>query len=271
MLGGHTILTEQLTFDKIQLNKVKPDQPLLIIADSLKIMKGFPENCIDLIIDDVGYDDLEKDRAIGTTTRLTEKTNTKWYSLTNYFEIVPIYSRILKKGRHIYFWRPSFNKSSIQNWITLIGPSSGLINKYNFTLRKIIPVLKNYPGMGYSWRSQHEMLLYAIKQTGGQARGLNKKEYKDFMDVTWKHPQSKDKIHTSEKPLEAYKMIIENSSQPNDIVLEPFAGSFQSAIANVKYKLGRKVIGIEIDEDNAIKTYAYFKKICKKPLELMRL
>ncbi len=263
-------MTEQLTFGKIQLKKVKPDQPLLIIADSLKIMKGFPRNSIDLIIDDVGYDDLEKDREIGTTTRLTEKSGTKWFDLVSYFQIMPIYSRILDKGRHIYFWRPSFNQGSIENWSKLIDPNSGILIKYDFILRKIIPVLKKSPGMGYSWRSQHEMLLYAIN-SGREKRNLNNKALKDFFDVEWIHPLSKNRVHTSEKPLEAYRLIIENSSKPNDIVLEPFAGSFQSAIANVKYNLKRKIIGIEIDEENAMNAYNNFKKICDKPLEIMRL
>jgi len=264
-------MTEQLTFDKIQLSKVKPNKPLLIIGDSIKFMSTLPEKCIDLIIDDLGYDDLERDRSIGTTTRLTEKTNTKWYRLTSYYDVVPIYSRILNKGRHIYFWRPSFNKSSIGNWITLIDPSSGLLHKHNFTLRKIIPVLKSYPGMGYSWRSQHEMLLYAIMGGTGQPRGLKMKDYKDFMDVKWKHPQSLERIHTSEKPLEAYKMILENSTFPNDIILEPFAGSFQSANANEEYKLKRKIIGIEVDEENAMKTYDTFKSTFNKKMEILRL
>lgn len=263
-------MTEQLTFDEIQLNKVKPSKPLLIIGDSVKFMQNLPERCVDLIIDDVGYDDLEKDRAIGTTTRLTEKTKTKWYKITSYYDVVPLYSKIIKNGRHIYFWRPSFNKGSLSNWITLIDPAGGLLSKYDFKLRKIIPVIKNFPGMGYSWRSQHEMILYAIKALG-QSRNLNEKSYSDYFNVKWKHHQSLDKIHTSEKPLEAYRMMIENSSQPNDVILEPFAGSFQSAIANEKFKMKRKVVGIEIDEENAMNTYNYYKKLFKKSIEILRI
>lgn len=264
-------MTEQLTFDDIQLNKIKPNKPLLIIGDSVKFMEGLPSQCVDLVIDDVGYDDLEKDRAIGTTTRLTEKTKTKWYKLTSYYDVVPIYSKILKNGRHVYFWRPSFNKGSLLNWVTLIDPNGGLLAKNNFKLRKIIPVLKNFPGMGYSWRSQHETILYAIKTGGGTLRNLNMKNYKDYFDVEWKHPQNLDKIHTSEKPIKAYKMILENSSNPDEIVIEPFAGSFQSAIANTKYKLKRKIVGIEIDEENAMNTYNYYKKLFNKKLEILRL
>ena len=260
-------MTDQLTLDKLQLSKVIPSRPVLFVGDCIEIMKTFPEKSFDLIIDDVGYDDLEKDRAIGTTTRLTEKSGTKWYKLTSYFETIPIYSEIIKQNRHIYLWRPAFNRGSIGNWSTLIDPR-GIMANNNFKIRKIIPVLKNYRGMGYSYNARHEMLLYAIK---GNARQLNDLMIPDYFDVKWKHPQSINKIHTSEKPIEAYKIIIENSSNKGEILLEPFAGSFQSAVCNVKYKLGRRIIGIEIDEDNAQKTAEYFQKVTKKKLIVRKL
>jgi site-specific DNA-methyltransferase (adenine-specific) len=261
-------LTDQLTLDEIQLKKLSTKTPILMVGDSIEIMKRFPEKSIDLIIDDVGYDDLEKDRAIGTTTRLTEKSGAKWFKLTSYNDTVPIYADILKQGRHIYFWRPAFNRGSFSNWVNLIDVQ-GLLTRNNFHLRKIIPVLKNYRGMGYSWNARHEMLLYAIKK--GSARQLNDLSLRDYFDVKWKHPHAKDRVHTSEKPLQAYKLLFENSSLPNDIVLEPFAGSFQSAVCNVKYKLNRIVIGIEIDMENAQNAAKNFEKICKKKLKVMDL
>lgn len=260
-------MTEQLTLDSLQLNEISPTRPLLLIGDSLTIMKGFPHKSIDLIIDDVGYDDLEIDRSIGTTTRLTGKSGTKWYKITSYTDTIPIYSRLLKINRHIYFWRPAFNRGSLQNWSSIINPH-GIMWQNNFRIRKIIPVIKNYRGMGYSYNARHEMLIYAMK---GKGRQLNSNDKPDYFDVKWKHPQSLDKVHTSEKPLEAYRIMIENSSNKGEIILEPFAGSFQSAICNVKYRLGRKVIGIEIDEESALKTAENFKKVTKKNLKIVRL
>lgn len=262
-------LTEQQTLDKLQFNKISPTKPILFIGDSIELMKTFPELSVDLIIDDVGYDDLEKDRAIGTTTRLTEKSGTKWYKLTSYYDTIPLYSILLKRNRHIYFWRPAINKGSLQNWNTLLD-TQGVLPKSGFKLRKVIPVKKNYRGMGYSYNSQHENILYAVKGNAN-ARQLNNLSYPDFFDVKWKHPQSLDKIHTSEKPIQAYKIMIENSTNKGEIILEPFAGSFQSAICNVKYKMGRRIIGIEIDEETALKTADYFEKVTKKKLFLKRL
>ena len=262
-------MNSQLTLDKFQINKVKPDQPTLIIGDAIDIMNKFPKNTIDLIIDDIGYNDLEEHRQKGTTTRLTEKSGNEWYAVREYKETIPIYSKLLKRGRHMYIWRPSFNMKSLQNWVELIDPQMGLLSTNDFVLRKIIPCFKNYRGMGYSWNSQHEMIVYCIKHGERDARQLNSKDMKDYFLGGWKHPTSKEKIHTSEKPTEVYRDIILNSSQPLEIILEPFAGSFQCAFANTKFTLGRRIIGIEIDPERAKITANYFKKETKRELNVI--
>ena len=147
----------------------------------------------------------------------------------------------------------------------------GLLSSNDFVLRKIIPALKNYRGMGYSWNSQHEMILYAIKHGGDSSRQLNNKSMKDYFVFGWKHPSAKERAHESEKPTEIYRDIILNSSNPIDIVIEPFAGSFQSALANTKFTLGRKVIGIEIDPERAKNTANFFNRETNKELNVIRL
>ena len=60
----------------------------------------------------------------------------------------------------------------------------------------------------------------------------------------------RNKMHPSEKPVELMKILIENSSNENDIVFDPFMGLGSTGIA---CKLSnRSFIGIEKDE-------AYFK------------
>lgn len=53
------------------------------------------------------------------------------------------------------------------------------------------------------------------------------------------------KSHPTEKPIGLLKVLIENSSNPGDIVLDPFMGSGSTAVACSQ--LGRKFIGVEID------------------------
>jgi len=52
--------------------------------------------------------------------------------------------------------------------------------------------------------------------------------------------------HPTQKPIALLKRIILASSNPNDVVLDPFSGTFTTAF--VANQLGRKSIGIEIEE-----------------------
>lgn len=54
------------------------------------------------------------------------------------------------------------------------------------------------------------------------------------------------KAHPSQKPVGLFQKLIENSTQPNEIVIDPFMGMGTTAIACERAK--RKYIGSEIDE-----------------------
>jgi adenine-specific DNA-methyltransferase len=53
--------------------------------------------------------------------------------------------------------------------------------------------------------------------------------------------------HPTQKPMEVLERIILASSNPGDLVLDPFAGTFTTGF--VAKKLGRRFVGIEIEED----------------------
>ena len=55
------------------------------------------------------------------------------------------------------------------------------------------------------------------------------------------------KVHPTEKPVDLMKILIENSSNKGDIVLDMFMGSGSTGVAALE--TGRKFIGIEIDEN----------------------
>jgi len=68
-----------------------------------------------------------------------------------------------------------------------------------------------------------------------------------WTDITipfWSMPENTD--HPTQKPEKLVAKIILASSKPNDIVFDPFLGSGTTSV--VAKKLGRRYIGIEIDE-----------------------
>ena len=64
-------------------------------------------------------------------------------------------------------------------------------------------------------------------------------------------------MHPTEKPVDLMQVLIENSSNEGDVVLDPFMGSGSTGVACINSN--RKFIGIEIDEN-------YFK-IAKQRIE----
>ena len=65
--------------------------------------------------------------------------------------------------------------------------------------------------------------------------------------ATLYHPNPRRKLHPTEKPETLMRELIQNSSQPGDMVLDPFMGS--GATLEAAYKSNRQAIGIEIDEE----------------------
>lgn len=93
---------------------------------------------------------------------------------------------------------------------------------------------------GYSWRHQHELILFAempkappIKTGDG--------------DIL-KHRAVKidDRIHPAQKPLPLLSDLIEKSCPAKGVVLDPFMGS--GATGEACEYLGRQFIGFEIDK-----------------------
>lgn len=62
-----------------------------------------------------------------------------------------------------------------------------------------------------------------------------------------KFPSGRGKVHPTEKPLKLFKHLIEVSSNPGDLVFDPFAGSGTTAVASKN--LNRNYIVCELNEE----------------------
>lgn len=68
-----------------------------------------------------------------------------------------------------------------------------------------------------------------------------------WTDITipfWSMPENTD--HPTQKPEKLVAKVILASSKPNDVVFDPFLGSGTTSV--VAHKLGRRYVGIEVDE-----------------------
>lgn len=69
--------------------------------------------------------------------------------------------------------------------------------------------------------------------------------YNGMLQDDMKHKE--ERWHPTQKPTQIIAMLLNYYTKENDLVLDPFMGSFTTAIAC--YKTGRKYIGAEINKD----------------------
>ncbi|MBL1434722.1 MAG: site-specific DNA-methyltransferase [Rhodobacteraceae bacterium] len=102
------------------------------------------------------------------------------------------------------------------------------------------------------WYLKHkEYVIYLWK---GRAKAINDCGSKQSFQLNAKRVTD----HPTEKPVELMAHYIENSSQPGDVVLDPFMGSGSTMLACVE--TGRRGVGIELKEE-------WFEVACERVRE----
>lgn len=119
-----------------------------------------------------------------------------------------------------------------------------------------IPLIWVKEGGGFTdfeskFMPRYESILFCSK---GEKKRLNEATSNVF---EFKRPITTERIHTQEKPIELIQRLIKISSQPNEIVLDPCAGSFSTVVAATL--TGRRSIGIDDDEVCYLKGLARLK------------
>lgn len=93
--------------------------------------------------------------------------------------------------------------------------------------------------------SQFEYILFLRKGAGVK---INNCGTSDILSVPNKKTKGEDgnNIHDTEKPVNLCKILIENSSNENETVFDPFMGVGGCGVA--AKEVNRKFIGVELDE-----------------------
>ena len=100
--------------------------------------------------------------------------------------------------------------------------------------------------MGQFYMSQFEYIIFLRKGRGVKINNCGTSDLLSIPNKKTKDENGKN-IHDTEKPVKLMKILIENSSQVGDIVLDPFMGVGSTGVACKE--LNRNFIGIELDSD----------------------
>lgn len=217
----------------------------LVTEDATTFLTELKSESIDLIITDPAYASLEKHRAKGTTTRLkvSAGSSNPWFPIVQNDYYPAFFTqcyRALKKNAHMYIYcddetayiiKPQAESAGFKYWKRLIW------NKLSI-------------GTGYHYRAQCEYILFFEKGK----RKLNDLGIPDVLPDNLKEDQygyvmDAARIrngYPTEKPVGTSQILISQSSEPGDTVLDPFMGS--GSVGEAAFRLGRGFIGCDITD-----------------------
>lgn len=199
-------------------------------GDAVAWLRALPSGSVDLLITDPPYESLEKHRAIGTTTRLkhSKASSNAWFEIfpnTRFPELFAEVHRVLKKNAHFYLYcdpetmfvaKPLAEAAGFKFWKPLIWDKQRI-------------------GMGYHYRARYECILFFEK-------GKRKLNDLGLADVI-----SAPRIYNgypAEKPPEVSEVLVRQSSEPGELVVDPFMGSGSVGVAATR--LGRDFAGNDL-------------------------
>lgn len=232
----------------LELNK-------LYNMDCMDLMKEFPDNSIDLIVTDPPYPTTKRGISKNTTTgglvrsELGQQGKIFRYNDINCKKYAPEFFRVLKEDSHCYIMTNHVNLIEMLNTFTDCG----------FHFIKSLIWNKGNKIMGQAYMSQFEYILFFRKEKFKKINNCGASDIIDIKNIKTKDIQGKN-IHDTEKPIGLYKILIENSSLENEIVVDPFAGSNNCQFACME--TNRYFIGSELDKE-------YFDKATER-LEAFR-
>jgi site-specific DNA-methyltransferase (adenine-specific) len=201
--------------------------------DAVGWLQSLPSASIDLLITDPAYESLEKHRAIGTTTRLkhSKSSSNDWFTIfpnARFGELFREVYRVLRPDTHFYLLcdaetmfvaKPEAEQAGFRFWKPLVWDKCSI-------------------GMGYHYRARYELILFFEKGK----RKLNDLGVPDVLTI----PRIRGG-YPAEKPPELAEILITQSTEPGQLVVDPFMGSASVGVGALR--TGRRFLGNDLNAE----------------------
>lgn len=208
--------------------------------DCIKIMDEMISTgqTVDLIVCDPPYPTTARGNAGNSGGMLQKKINLQGKVFENNSCDVKDWGKriyaLLKDGGHCYIMTNHKNLIDYLNTLTGCG----------FHFIKSLVWDKQNKIMGQFYMSQFEYILFFRKGAGKKINNCGTSDILSVPNKKSKNPDGTNR-HDTEKPVELMKILIANSSQENETVMDFAMGIGATGVACKK--LNRNFIGIEID------------------------
>ena len=237
------------------------ENSMVILGNSLEILKDIKSKSVDLIFADPPYN-------IGKNFGNNDDI---WENVDSYVDWCKVWIdecfRILKDTGTMYFMSATQHmpyldiyvsqKYNVLSRIVWTYDSSGVQSKRVFgSLYEPILMVNKSKSSPYTFNSE-DILIEA--KTGATRKLIDYRKdppqpynNKKTPGNVWNYSRVRFRMseyenHPTQKPEALLERIILASSNPGDIVLDPFSGSFTTSAVAVR--LGRKAVGIDLNEE----------------------
>jgi site-specific DNA-methyltransferase (adenine-specific) len=199
-------------------------------GDAVAWLRTQPSESVDLLITDPPYESLEKHRAIGTTTRLkhSKASSNDWFTIfpnERFPELFAEVYRVLRRNSHFYLFcdpetmfvaKPLAEHAGFKFWKPIIWDKVAI-------------------GMGYHYRARYECILF-FEKGKRKLSDLGVADIIAHKRITGGYP--------AEKPSGVSEVLVRQSSEPGQLVVDPFMGSGSVGVAAVGQ--GRVFLGNDL-------------------------
>lgn len=206
-------------------------------GDFLDVAKTIADNSIDCVITDCPYHIVgggyceNPNKPVGVLRR-SEVSQGKMFEHNDikFSQWLPDVYRVLKENSHCYIMINSRNLMRLQEEAEKVG----------FKFQNLLVWKKNNATPSQYYMQQCEFILFLKKGHSKFINNLGTTNVFEIPNILGK------KVHPTEKPVELMKIMVENSTKENDVVLDPFMGSGSTGVACKLLK--RSFIGCDIDK-----------------------
>jgi DNA modification methylase len=231
----------------------------VILGDCIEILAQLPENSVDLVFADPPYN-LQLSHELWRPNRTyVDAVDDGWDKFTSFEEYDQFTRSWLSGCRRVLKDNGTLWVIGTYHNIYRVG---AIIQDLGFWILNDVVFIKTNPMPnfhGVRFTNSHETLLWVQKKKGAKYT-FNYQAMKSLNDdlqmrSDWLLPicTGKERIktngakaHSTQKPESLLYRVLLSSSNPGDVVLDPFFGS--GTTGAVAKKMGRHFIGIELDE-----------------------
>jgi len=138
----------------------------------------------------------------------------------------------------------------LERWLAMAKDPASAFGRNGFRYKGTLVWEKDGPGMGdlNSWGQGHEFIIYLKKGN----RPNSDKRRSGVIHTPQLRPNQL--IHPHEKPTALLELLLRQSTNPGDFVVDPFGGS--GSLVRAARNVGRSAVAMEYDEINYNKAKA---------------